>query len=237
MHAVVEARHLEIRARIAAGFFELPQNIPDGDDAKFLIGEQFGFQDFEYVGAAHQFCHGFGNVRHDFLHHRVGLGVNAGHVQRVVTAANAQKAGALLEGLGTQARHLHQLLAVVEGAMGLAPAHHRLGHAARQTRHARQQRHTGGVQVNPHRVHTILHHGLQRFGQLALIDVVLVLAHANRFGIDLHQLGQRVLQPPGNAGGSAQTHVHIGHFLRGKFAGGIDRSPGLADHHFFNQAV
>ena len=36
---------------------------------------------------------------------------------------------------------------------------------------------------------------------------MLVLAHANRFGIDLDQFGQRVLQTPGNAGSAAQAHI------------------------------
>ena len=61
---------------------------------------------------------------------------------------------------------------------------------------------------------------------------MLVLTHANRFGIDLDQLRQRVLKTPRNAGRPAQTHVHIGHFLAGIFAGTVDRGTGLTHHHF-----
>ncbi len=65
-----------------------------------------------------------------------------------------------------------------------------------------------------------------------MVHVVLVLAHANALGIDLHQLGQRVLQAAGNRGRAAQAHVHIGHFLRSVFTGGVHRGARLAHHHF-----
>ncbi len=60
---------------------------------------------------------------------------------------------------------------------------------------------------------------------------MLVLAHTNALGIDLHQLRQWVLQTARNRSCPAQAHIHIGHFLRGKFAGRVDRSPRFADHH------
>ena len=41
---------------------------------------------------------------------------------------------------------------------------------------------------------TVFNDGVQGAGQLALVHVVLVLAHANALGVDLDQLGQRVLQ-------------------------------------------
>ena len=60
---------------------------------------------------------------------------------------------------------------------------------------------------------------------------MLVLPHANRFGFNLHQFGQRVLQAARNAGGAAQADIHIGHFLAGVFACAIDRGTGLAHHY------
>jgi hypothetical protein len=44
---------------------------------------------------------------------------------------------------------------------------------------------------------------------------VLVLAHTDALGVDLHQLGQRVLQPARDAHRAAQAHVQIGQFLAG----------------------
>ena len=39
--------------------------------------------------------------------------------------------------------------------------------------------------------------------------VVLILPHADGLGVDLHQLRQRILQPPGDGDGAAQVHVII----------------------------
>ena len=63
---------------------------------------------------------------------------------------------------------------------------------------------------------------------------MLVLTYTNRFGVDLDQLCQGVLQAACNAGCTAQAHIDIWHFLAGKFAGGIHRSARLANHHFLN---
>ena len=43
--------------------------------------------------------------------------MDGGGIQRVVAALDAQKARRLLEGLGAQARHVQQCLAVGEGAV------------------------------------------------------------------------------------------------------------------------
>ena len=57
---------------------------------------------------------------------------------------------------------------------------------------------------------------------------MLVLTNAYGFGVNFDQLGQRVLQSARNAGRTAQADVHIGHFLRGKLAGAVDRCARLA---------
>ena len=168
------------------------------------------------------------------MHHGVAFGVHTGHVQWVVTTTYAQKTRALLESFGPQSRDTQQLLAVGERAMVLAPTHHRLRHVLGQARHLAQQRHAGGVEVHAHRVHTVLHHGVQAACEFIGVHIMLVLPHPNGFGVDLHQLGQGVLQTSGNAGGTTQGHIHIGHFLAGQFAGAVHRSPRFADHHFLH---
>ena len=96
-----------------------------------------------------------------------------------------------------------------------------------QTRDMRQQRRRGHVQIDTNSVHRVLDHGGKRLRQLALIDVVLVLPHANRLRFDLDQFGQRVLQPPRNRHSTTDGYVDIRKLQRGQFRGGIDRSPGL----------
>ena len=43
-----------------------------------------------------------------------------------------------------------------------------------------------------------------------LVHVVLVLTDADRLRLDLDELGQRVLQPPGDGDRAAQRHVESG---------------------------
>ena len=158
--------------------------------------------------------------------------MHAGHIQRVAAAADAQKSRALFKSLGAQAGHFQQLLAVGKRAVGFAPFHDGFGHCGAQARYAAEQWRAGGVQVHAHAVHAVLHHGVELTCQLTLVHVVLVLAHANGFGIDLDQFGQRILQAAGNAGGSAQAHIHIGQLLTGIFTGAVDGGSCFADHHF-----
>ncbi len=62
-------------------------------------------------------------------------------------------------------------------------------------------------------------------------DVVLVLADADALRIDLHQLGQRVLQPAGDRDRAADGDVQLGELLARGVAGAVDAGPRLADHH------
>jgi hypothetical protein len=66
---------------------------------------------------------------------------------------------------------------------------------------------------------------------------VLVLAHADRLGIDLHQLGQRVLQPPGDGDGGAQRQVQLRELLARHVGRGVDRRAGLVDHRHHGPAL
>ena len=50
--------------------------------------------------------------------------------------------------------------------------------------------------------------------QQRLVDVVLILADADRLGLDAHELGQRILQPPRDRHRAAQRHVEVGKLLR-----------------------
>ena len=94
---------------------------------------------------------------------------------------------------------------------------------------SRQQRRRGRVDVDAHSVDTILDHLIERARKFVFAEIVLILAHADRLRINLDQLGERVLQPPGDRDRSAQGHVEPWQFLRGKSRSGVDRSPGLRD--------
>ena len=63
-----------------------------------------------------------------------------------------------------------------------------------------------------------------------LVDVVLVLADADRLGVDLHQFGQRVHQAAADANGAAHRHVLVGKLFPRRFRCRIDGSTRLVDH-------
>ena len=147
-------------------------------------------------------------------HHRVRLGVHAGGVERVVAAADAQEAGALLERLRAEPRHL--LAAPCGCGTGRCSSRCATMFSASALADAGdpgQQRRRGGVDVDADRVHAVLDDRVERAGQLDLGQVVLVLADADRLRVDLDQLGQRVLQPAGDGDRAAQRDVQAGQLL------------------------
>ena len=51
--------------------------------------------------------------------------------------------------------------------------------------------------------------------EFGLVDIVLILAHANALGIDLYKFGQRVHQSSANRHGTTNGHVLIGELVAG----------------------
>ena len=221
VHALVEASDLEVGARITAGFFQLGEDVLDRDDAEFRVGKglrrMLQKQRTDHIRLAHQVGHRPLHGGQDALHDGVGFRVHAGQIQRVLAVADSQEACGLLESLGAQARHVEQLLAALERAMGIAPADDGGRHRGRQAGDAGQQRRGRRVQVHADRVHAILDDGAQGARQLALVHVMLVLADADALRVDLDQLGQRVLQAAGDRHRAAQAHVEIGQLVGSKF--------------------
>ena len=59
---------------------------------------------------------------------------------------------------------------------------------------------------------------------------MLVLTHADRLGIELHQFRQRVHEPAANGDRSAHGEVVVGKFFPRHIRRGIDGSAALVDH-------
>ena len=167
----------------------------------------------------------------DLFHDLVGLGVDGGHVQQVLAVADAQEPGRLFERLGPDARHLPQLRARTEAAVLIPKGDDVEGGPFRDAGDIAQQRPRRSVQIDAHPVDAAFDHAFERRLKLALVNVVLILADADRLGIDLDQLGERVLQAAGNGNGSAHGEIEIGKFLPRNLRGGVDAGPGLADGH------
>jgi hypothetical protein len=115
-------------------------------------------------------------------------------LERLGSAADAQEAGALLEGPRPEARNGEQVLAAAERPVGVGVDVDRLGDRRPEARDMGEQRRRGHVEVDADRVHRVFDDGLKGAAEAGLVDVVLVLADADRLGLDLDELGERVLQ-------------------------------------------
>ena len=94
-----------------------------------------------------------------------------------------------------------------------------------------QQRSTGRVERDTHRVHAAFDHVVEAFFQAVGVNIVLILTNANRFWVNLNQFGQWVHQSSANADGSANGDVFVGKFLPGHLRRRVDRRALFAHHH------
>ena len=144
--------------------------------------------------------------------------MHGGRVKRLGTIADAQKSGCLLKGPGSNASHLLQLVAGREAAMFVAELHDVQRHALRNAGDVAEQRPGGCVEIDTDLVDAGLDRGIERLLQQPLIDIVLVLADADRLWIDLDELRKRVLQASSDGNGSAYGEVEVG-----ELPGGLSR--------------
>ena len=156
------------------------------------------------------------------------------HVQRIVAAANPQEARRLFERLRPEARHRHQFHPRAETPVLVAVLHDLQRGPLRDPRHIAQQGPRRGVEVHPHAVHAALHRRLQALLQAPLIHVVLVLPHADRFRVHLHQFRQRILQAPRDGNRPAHRQVQIRELLPRHLRRRVYRSARLAHRHAEN---
>ena len=153
--------------------------------------------------------------------------MNRRRIQRVA-AVHAQEARALLKRLRPQLRHLLELRAggdAVFVAIGDDVVRQRLADA----RHVRQQRRGGRLHIHADARNAAFHHAGERVFQLRLLQIVLILPHADGLRVDLHQLGQRVLHAPRDGNRASERDVVFRKFLRRQLGGGIHARARLAD--------
>ena len=162
--------------------------------------------------------------------------MDARDIQRMIASADAQEAGSLLECLGADAGHRVQLHSGAKAAVLIAKLDDLLRGALIDAGHVAQQRPGRGVEVHAHPVDAAFDHRLQRFVQMALVDVMLILAHADRFRIDLHQFCQGVLQAARDGDGSSDRQVEIRKLLARDFGGRINRGAGFIHRHAENRS-
>ena len=90
-----------------------------------------------------------------------------------------------------------------------------------------KERERGGVEIDTYTVHAVFDGAFERFVEITLIDVVLILADADGFGINFDEFGERILQATRDGDGAADSEIEIWEFLPGHLRRGIDRCAGL----------
>ena len=158
-------------------------------------------------------------------------------VQRILPADDAQETRGQFVGLGAQPRHPEQFFAALEIAVRGAVRHDVLRQRRPQSGNIGEDVFRGGVDVHPDPVHAAFDHRIEPGLEFSLVDAVLVLPDADRLGVDLHQLRERVDQPPADAHRAAHRHVVIGKLLARRGRRRVDRCAVLADHEYLHGSV
>src|SRR4051812_43945432 len=110
LDALFEHCGFEGRAWIAAGFFQLTQNVSHSRQTKGVIDEALRLDLAHNIRIAeHRLDVAFDRDQ-NLAHDGIGLQVNAGSIERIVAPSYAEEASALLERLRAKPRHLLQRL-------------------------------------------------------------------------------------------------------------------------------
>ena len=174
--------------------------------------------------------HGAAAKRKQLFGNRIAFGVDRSSVQRVFTTGDTQKTRTLLIRLFAELRYLEKLRTRSKAAVFFPVGHNVFGDGSIDAGNVPQQRGGRGIEVHPNRVDAAFHHAGQGGIQPGGGHIVLVLPNADGFGVDLHQLRQRILQAAGDGNGAAQVDIVFREFLAGQLGGGIDRGACFADN-------
>ena len=127
----------------------------------------------------------------------IGFRMNTGSVQRIVSIMDPHKACTLLICLRSQLRHLQKLMygSQIYRSVSLI-FHNILRNRSWKYRKYIQEADADAVfKSTPTRIYAVLYHTAQRFSQLLLVHIMLILSHTDGFRINLYKLCQRILQP------------------------------------------
>ena len=216
----------ELVARIATGLAQLFEDVRDGEGpGGELLCVDFG----EELRALDEFGDGGVEGSGNLLDDRVRLGMDGGAVERVLAVADAKEAGGLLEGFGADAGDLVELRAGAKFSMRIAIGDDVERGAFGDAGNVTEQGPGGGVEVDADAIDATFDDGLKGLLELTLIDVVLVLADTDGFGIDLDEFGERVLETTGDRDGAADGEVEVRELLAGDVGCGVNAGTGLGD--------
>ena len=112
----------------------------------------------------------------------------ARRIEWVVALADAQEPCRKLESLRSEPRYLLEDRAGAKRTVRLTVTDNAARQSFADAGDARQQRRGGCVDVNAHGIDAVLDHRIKGARQFLFAEIVLILAHADRLGINLDQL-------------------------------------------------
>ena len=227
---LVEFEYLELGTGVETGFVQLFQDVLQGGQSAVGGDITVDVNLFAQGFVVHQLLDGGAEVGGHLLHEGITLGVHGTAVEGIVAFAHAEESGALLEGFVAKAFDFLQLLARVEGSFVVAVVDDFPGKGRAYAADIAEEFAAGGVELHAYAVDTADHHIVEAFLQEGLVDIVLVLSHANAFGIDFHQFAEGVHEAASYADGSADGDVVFGELTAGQFGGTVDGGSVFADH-------
>ena len=137
-------------------------------------------------------------------------------IQWIRSVSNPHEARRLFKGFRAKTTNLMKFDAGFEWSVGITMCNNMGRKFWTDTCNMRKQSRTGSVDIYTDAVDHALNHAVQRVCQSSLIHVMLVHAHTDGFGIDLDQLGQRILGAACNGYRTANRDIQIGEFRTGK---------------------
>ena len=176
-------------------------------------------------------------MNQQFLRRLIGFRMHACGIQWVIAVLDTHKARTLFKGFRPQLGHFQKLPAVGKPAVCLPVIHDIFRNGLCNAGNIGKQRRRCGIQIHAHPVHTVFHHTAQRFAQLFLVHIMLVLAHTDGFGINLHQFCQGILEPSCDGRGTSLAYVKFRKLFCGQLAGRIHGSPGFIHNHILYRTI
>ena len=237
--ALLEDRLGQIVARVALGAAKGLDDVAERELADLQLFRQLGRSGLPRAGDAAREARCLSRTTSGVLPNLsssegrdgVALGVNPGAVERMLTLGDLEESGRLGVGRRPDSLDLHQLLTSREGPFVLAVIDDPPGRQLIEARDMPQQGDAGRIEIDTDEVDATGDDRLERLLELLGVDIVLVEPDADVLGLDLDQLGQRILEPAADRDRAAQRCVELGQLFPADLAGRVNAGSGLVDDH------
>ena len=158
---------------------------------------------------------------------RVALGMDPGSIERIFAFGDLEKTGRLRVSRRTDSLDARKLVAVGKRTVLLAIFDDPPGCKLIEARDVSQQGDAGGVQIDADEVNATGNDRLEHFFELLGTHVVLVEPDSDILGVDLDELGQRVLESATDRDAAAQGCIEVGELVAADLAGRVHTGTSL----------